>query len=70
MRIQATDLKTKVVYGERYYIYFSEREAIKRYREHFGLRGKRNIVFRINRQVDALNKITWLNIYRNYLKST
>ena len=49
MRIQATDLKTKVVYGERYYIYFSEREAIKRYREHFGLRGKRNIVFRINR---------------------
>ena len=57
MRIQATDLKTKVVYGERYYIYFSRREAIKRYREHFGLKGKRNIVFRISQQADALNRI-------------
>ena len=49
MRIQATNLKTKVSYGERYYIFYSEREAIKRYREHFGLQGKRNIVFSISR---------------------
>ena len=48
MRIQATDLKTNVSYGVRYYIFYSKREAIKRYREHFGLKGKRNIVFSIS----------------------
>ena len=49
MRIQATQPQTKCVYGECYFIGFSEREAIKRYREHFGLKGKRGLVFRIYR---------------------
>ena len=47
MQIQATHPQTKRVYGERYFIFYSRREAIKRYREHFGLKGKRGLVFHI-----------------------
>ena len=47
MRIQATQPQTKRVYGERYFIGFSRRESIKRYREYFGLKGKRGLVFHI-----------------------
>lgn len=49
MRIQATQPKTKCVYSERYFVGFSQREAIKHYREHFGLKGKRGLVFYIYR---------------------
>ena len=49
MRIQATSPQNRTVYGERYFVGYSTREAVKRYRDHFGLKGKRGLIFRISR---------------------